>query len=283
MARKRRRAWTASDKKRLLAKSRREAETVEAETGFEAETVEAETVEAETAAVLARFDEAVEPTPEEREQQRREQERILATGHDCLRRIQNCQTFEDWRGVGAALMVITQQTLAELELDEWDPNNKALVREFGLNWSLYEGRAGSNHKPLSKQERSALRQLMTNPQIHAWRASLDPEAQRALTHPNTVVTRWKREGRRADLSAEELFAALDKYIADRNSDDGLDKFVEHAADTWVGGLRLTTKLAKYAAWFKRADEAAKAKLADPEEGEALKERTRFNDRVRLGR
>jgi hypothetical protein len=216
---------------------------------------------------------------------RDDEQRILAAGRDCLARLLNDQTYEDWRGVGAALLVITRQTLAELELEaeDWDPDDKGLVREFDLNWRRYEAAAGSNHKPLSRTERWALRQLMTNPQIHAWRANLDPELQRSLTHPNTVVTAWKREGRRADLSEEQLFAALDEYLAARNRDSDLDKFAARAYDTWIGGLRLTQKLAKYAAWFKRAAEAAKATLDDPEDGEELKERVRLKDRIRAGR
>jgi len=139
-----------------------------------------------------------EPTPtnEEREQL------ILTNGLDCLRRIKGDQTYEDWCGVGTALLVITKQALDAIEVAEWNGDNKRLVKEFNRRWEEYETGVGSNHKPLSKQERSALRQLMSNPQIHAWRATLDTTLQRQLTHPNTVVNKWKRATQIPDRDEE---------------------------------------------------------------------------------
>jgi hypothetical protein len=224
---------------------------------------------------------AAEPTPAEREQQR-----ILATGRDCLRRIKNDRGYEDWRAVGAALMVITQQTLDELEEDEWNGGNKQLVNEFHRNWLVYEAGAGSNRKPLSKQERWALRQLMTNPQIHAWRASLDDELQRQLTHPNTVVNKWKREAQIADPNEnqfKEACTVMINFTLARNRDEDISRLVEPAYDTWVGGFRLPKRLGPLAQWITRLDNACQAKLNDPEEGEALRERVRFKDRIRLRR
>jgi hypothetical protein len=178
-------------------------------------------------------------------------------------------------------MVITQQTLDELELDEWDGDDKRLVHEFGRNWFLYESGVGSNHKPLSKQERWALRLLMTNPQIHAWRASLDDELQRQLTHPNTVVTKWKREARVPDFA--EAFEPVVKFMQARNRGQDIDKFVEPAYDLWISGQRLTQWLGELAQFMTQFDNTCQAKLNDREEGAALKERVRLKDRVRLRR
>ena len=44
----------------------------------------------------------------------------------------------------------------------WDKDNKRLVREFDRRWEEYEARLSSNYKPLTKQERWALREVMTN-------------------------------------------------------------------------------------------------------------------------
>jgi len=256
MARRRRRAWTEGDKKRLLARQRREARKRPARTSAAEATASA-------------------PTPTDK----REQDRILASGRDCLRRIKNDQTYEDWRGIGAALMVITQQTLDELEEDEWDGGDKNMVHVFNRKWSLYESDVGSNHKPLSKQERWALRLLMTNPEIHAWRASLDSELQRQMIHPNTVVTKWKREAKTPDFAA--AFEPVVMFMQARHRGHDLDRFVEPAYDLWVGGLRLTKWLRELAQFITEFDNACQAKLNDPEEGAALKERVRLKDRVRL--
>jgi hypothetical protein len=98
-------------------------------------------------------------------------------------------------GIGAAMMVITEEAMAEVGATVWDKNNRRLVREFTQRWDEYEAsavEAGSNEKPLSKQERWALREVMTNPEIGAWRARLDGTNRRKLNHPNKVIERWRR-------------------------------------------------------------------------------------------
>jgi hypothetical protein len=128
------------------------------------------------------------PGDEERKQ------RIKANGLECLRRLHGNQTWEDWMGTGAAMMVITEEAMAEVGASEWDKDNKRLVKEFNERWDEYEARAlrkGTNDKPLSKQERWALREVMTNPEIGAWRGLLDGPQQRRLNHPNAIVNKWK--------------------------------------------------------------------------------------------
>jgi hypothetical protein len=120
--------------------------------------------------------------------------RILTNGRECLRRLHGDQTWEDWMGTGAAMMIITEEALAEIGASEWDKNNKRLVKEFNARWDEYETstlRPRSNDKPISKQERWALREVMTNPEIGAWRGTLDGPRQRRLNHPNAVVNKWK--------------------------------------------------------------------------------------------
>jgi hypothetical protein len=167
------------------------------------------------------------PGDEERKQ------RILANGRECLRRLHGDQTWEDWMGTGAALMIITEEALAEVGASDWDKDNKRLVREFNERWDEYETstlRPGSNDKPLSKQERWALREVMTNPEIGAWRGLLDGPAQRRLNHPNAVLNKWRastqtRESRRREPSPalSPALAARDKKIAEleaRNAELG---------------------------------------------------------------
>ena len=129
------------------------------------------------------------PGDEERKQ------RILDNGLECLRRLHGDQTWEDWMGAGAALMIVTEEASAEVGASRWDKDNKRLVREFNRRWEEYEARLRSNYKPLTKQERWALREVMTNAEIGIWRGQLDGPEKRKLNHPNAVVNRWKASTR----------------------------------------------------------------------------------------
>ena len=99
-------------------------------------------------------------------------QRIKANGLACLGRIHGDVTWDDWMGVGAAMMIVTEEALVVVGALKWDSNNKYAVTEFNARWDLYEASAGSNHKPLSKQEKCALREIMSNPEISAWRGTL---------------------------------------------------------------------------------------------------------------
>jgi hypothetical protein len=129
------------------------------------------------------------PGDEERKQ------RILDNGLECLRRLHGDQTWEDWMGAGAAMMIVTEEAMAAVGASRWDKDNKRLVREFNRRWEEYEARLRSNYKPLTKQERWALREVMTNPEIGSWRVRLDGPEKRKLNHPNAVVNRWKASTR----------------------------------------------------------------------------------------
>ena len=98
--------------------------------------------------------------------------RIKENGLESLRRIHGDHTWEDWMSVVAALELITEEAMTDIEADAWDKDNKRLVKEFNRRWEAYESSVGSNHKPLSKQERWACRELIGNPEISAWRSML---------------------------------------------------------------------------------------------------------------
>jgi hypothetical protein len=131
------------------------------------------------------------PGDEERKQ------RILANGLECLRRLHSDQSWEDWIGTGEAMLIVTENTLAALGFAQWDKDNKPLVKEFNRRWDEYERSAGANYQyqPLSKQERWALREVMTNAEISTWRAALPGPDKRRLNHPNAVINRWKASKR----------------------------------------------------------------------------------------
>jgi hypothetical protein len=120
-------------------------------------------------------------------------ERIAQNAAEALRRIKSGQTYEDWRAIGHQMMVITEEVMNELALDEWDPDNKQLTREFTKRFEGWEATV-HNAKPISKQERWALRELMTNPDYHAFYTTelVGPE-QRKTNHPNKIIEKYKRK------------------------------------------------------------------------------------------
>jgi hypothetical protein len=145
-------------------------------------------------------------------------ERVLEHGRDCLRRVKGDTTWEDWLGIGAALMVKTEEALATVGVAVWNPDNKRLVREFNRLWEEYEASAaetGSNQKPLSKQERWALREVMTNPDIGAWRATLDGVNRRKLNHPNRVIDRWKSATQTRDREPKKPSPSMSQALKER--------------------------------------------------------------------
>jgi hypothetical protein len=145
-------------------------------------------------------------------------ERVREHGRDCLRRVKGDATWEDWLGIGAAMMDITEEALAEVGVAVWDGNNKRLTKAFTQRWEEYEASAaepGSNQKPLSKQERWALREVMTNPDIGAWRTTLDGVNRRKLNHPNRVIDRWKSATQTRDREPKKPSDTMSKALKER--------------------------------------------------------------------
>ena len=123
-------------------------------------------------------------------------QRIKANGLACLGRLHGDLTFEDWIGAGAALMIITAEALAAIDATTWDKDNKRVVTEFNRRWDDYEFGAGKNHKPLSKQERSALREVMANPAISTSRRWVSVATATSSVSLGTCTGRHSRRFRR---------------------------------------------------------------------------------------
>ena len=130
-------------------------------------------------------------------------QRIKDNGLACLSRLHGDVTWEDWMGVGAALKLITEETLVETDAIKWDPDNKRMVKEFSQRWEEYESGAGRNHKPLTPTERWALREVMSNPEISAWRSTLTGPEKRRLNHPNAVLNRFRAQRKTKASPAED--------------------------------------------------------------------------------
>jgi hypothetical protein len=131
-------------------------------------------------------------------------ERIKANGLQCLALIHGDLTWENWIGVGAALMIFTGEALVTVGVLKWDANNKRAIKEFNRLWETYEASGGRNdYKPLSSTERWALREIMSNPDISAWRSSLTGPEKRKLNHPNAVINKWKAQQKATAIPAED--------------------------------------------------------------------------------
>jgi hypothetical protein len=143
-------------------------------------------------------------------------QRIKANGLACLGRLHGDVTWEDWMGAGAALAIITEEALVEVGAFKWDPDNKRAIKGFNARWEEYEAGVGTNHKPLSKQERWALREVMTNPEISAWRAALTASEKRKLNHPNAVLNRFKAQAKAIAIPAEDRKPSLQAKLKAAN-------------------------------------------------------------------
>ena len=78
--------------------------------------------------------------------------------------------------------------------------------------------AGSNgnYKPLTKQERWALREVMTNSEIGVWRGLLDGPQKRRLNHPNAVINKWKSGTQTREPKERKPSPALSPALAERD-------------------------------------------------------------------
>jgi hypothetical protein len=130
-------------------------------------------------------------------------QRIKATGLACLGRLHGDLTWDDWIGVGEAMGIITDEALVEVGAFKWDPDNKRAVKAFNVRWEEYEAGGGRNHKPLSKQERSALREIMGKPEISAWRGTLTDPEKRRLNYPKAVLNRFNAYAKATASPAED--------------------------------------------------------------------------------
>ena len=122
---------------------------------------------------------------------------IKAKGLEALARLKTNRTYEDWRATGEALLIITEETLNALglPLDGWDPENKQLTKEFTRRFEAWELSGGSNLKLLTKQERWALRELMTDQKYHDWYIIQDSQTHLRLNYPNAIIKSYKAKHR----------------------------------------------------------------------------------------
>jgi len=112
------------------------------------------------------------------------QERTVRVGRDAWIKIANCQSFDQWRKIGAALSVGKQHALKVSGASE--PWGRNYTHAFS-RWAKARG-----FKNMAASVRSVAIELYENlPAIEAWRATLSEKQRRSLIHPLSNVRRWR--------------------------------------------------------------------------------------------
>jgi hypothetical protein len=109
---------------------------------------------------------------------------------EALRRLQSDFTYQDWLKVGAKLLFITAEVMRERHgLETWDSGDRKANIEIARRFDAWQVSV-SNRKPLTKQERSALRELMFNAEIRTWYEAMPDVSRRRLNYPKAIISRW---------------------------------------------------------------------------------------------
>jgi hypothetical protein len=133
-----------------------------------------------------------------------------------LKRIHQQREWEDWQSVLAAFTLITEEVAAEI--GEPDIRNvdsgkgSPFQTRFLPRWERFEALLGGNFKPLSRGERSYLRELVKHPEALEWRGKREPHQQRGLTHPNRVITAWRAATRDKNPDAKPSLATTQQRV-----------------------------------------------------------------------
>jgi hypothetical protein len=198
-------------------------------------------------------------------------ERIGINAAEALKRLANNQTYEDWRQVGAQMMIIAEETMAELEREKWDGNDKGLVREFTRRFDTWQTKVSHNVKPISKQERWALREVLTVPEYHAWYTTLPGPQQRRMNHPNAIINAYKRKHpdpakpqRERKPSPAAILQIRDKEIGDlkaRQTELNEELAAAKSARTWAEPGTVVALLSTLVQHMKAGDIYSKGGIA----------------------
>jgi len=113
----------------------------------------------------------------------REQSTILH-GQEAWRRLGRDHTWEDWRQVGAALLIGRSGAMREAAV------NRPAGRRYNVVFAAWLKKCGFEN--LDKADRSRLLAVMDHlHEIETWRATLTPAQRLRLNHPSAVFRKWK--------------------------------------------------------------------------------------------
>ncbi len=113
----------------------------------------------------------------------REQSSILH-GQEAWDRLGRDHTWENWRHVGAALLIGRSRAMREAGV------NRPVGRRYNVLFAAWLNKFGFEN--LDKGDRSRLFAVMDHlHEIETWRATLTPTQRLRLNHPSAVLRKWK--------------------------------------------------------------------------------------------
>ena len=113
----------------------------------------------------------------------REQSTILH-GQEAWHRLGRDHSWEDWRHVGAALLIGRSGAMREAGV------NRPVGRRYNVVFAAWLNKFGFEN--LDKADRSRLFAVMDHlHEIETWRATLTPTQRLRLNHPSAVFRKWK--------------------------------------------------------------------------------------------
>jgi len=113
----------------------------------------------------------------------REQSTILH-GQEAWHRLGRDHSWEDWRHVGAALLIGRSGAMREAAV------NRPVGRRYNVVFAAWLNKFGFEN--LDKADRSRLFAIMDHlDEIETWRATLTPAQRLRLNHPSAVFRKWK--------------------------------------------------------------------------------------------
>ena len=113
----------------------------------------------------------------------REQSTILH-GQEAWHRLGRDHTWENWKHVGAALLIGRSGAMREAGV------NRPVGRRYNVVFAAWLNKFGFEN--LDKADRSRLFAVMDHlHEIETWRATLTPTQRLRLNHPSAVFRRWK--------------------------------------------------------------------------------------------
>jgi hypothetical protein len=111
-------------------------------------------------------------------------DRTILHGQQAWHRLGRDHSLENWRHVGAALLIGRSWAMREAGV------NRPVGRRYNILFAAWLNKFGFEN--LDKADRSRLFAVMDHlPEIEAWRATLTPTERLRLNHPSAVLRKWK--------------------------------------------------------------------------------------------
>jgi hypothetical protein len=105
-------------------------------------------------------------------------------GQEAWHRLGRDHTWENWRHVGAALLIGRSGAMREAGV------NRPVGRRYNVVFAAWLDKFGFEN--LDKADRSRLFAVMDHlPEIETWRATLTPAQRLRLNHPSAVFRKWQ--------------------------------------------------------------------------------------------